>query len=111
MCVVEQQAGDLIDERRRNERLIALHVHDYVALGPLSNAGNFSDAVCARRVRGSRHHNGSTERLRGTRDASVVSGNDDSPPRETSLPAHAPTGASGLPASGNSAFPGSRVEA
>ncbi len=49
--VVLEQARDLIDQRRRDERLIALHVHDDVARGPAARARDLSDAIRARRMR------------------------------------------------------------
>ena len=44
-----QQLRHLVDDRRRNQRLVALHVHDDVGVGPAARRRDFGDAIACRR--------------------------------------------------------------
>ena len=70
-----KQLRDLVDDRRRNHRLIALHVHDDVRVAPTTRRRHFGDSVGTRDMGARGHGHVRAESPRGNRDAFIVRGN------------------------------------
>jgi hypothetical protein len=70
----EQRLHRVVDRRRGNERLIALHVHDEIRL---ERRRNFREPIGARGVIGARHHRDAAELVHDGGDFFVVGGDDD----------------------------------
>ena len=67
-----KQLRDLVDDGRRNQRLISLHVHDDIRVGPATRHRHFGDAVGTRDMGARGHGHIRAESPRGNRDALIV---------------------------------------
>ena len=70
-----QQSGHLTNECWRNERLIALHIHNDVTFGPALFTGHFGDAIGSGSMCGGGHDDFRVEGMSGTEDQRIVSSN------------------------------------